>query len=529
MATNLPELRQYMAQYLDFDTLKAFSVVCKAWYLDARPILWSCFKCRPEVDSPEEYALWLETIRKNAISFRHIWYYDDMAFCVPGIREILLSQCHSLVSIRMDISARHFQDPVCGWEATLRPLIEQNRIILRQLELYLGRDLPITFLPSLLINLPHLRSLVLGTYTIMVKDLFSILDGCPSSLERLALRTSLTRNNLNKGDSVKDPDYSIPSIATPLRLKYLHIPCSYIQGAVEDILSRVAAHSLQDFEIKTSYCLRITPTVRDALWRLTSLTLKESIFHVVDERALPGFLEAIHPHQLRRVSVDMMTRECIAKLIEKQHQSLESLSVHFDNGHTGALADILATCGRLKRLTFSGWPSFVNIQTLIDPQKPWVCTELEVFEGDFGLALPEEPRDLLGRLGFNKSVDVKTFRRIEDQFMHRLGQLTNLRCLVQNISASPAVYDQLKDEGMKQQTVEWSLASGLEHLHGLVHIRTFKINDHYPRKWIGIPEMMFIKQHWQSLREMVCKDVGDMDVQEWLATEWPEMKATTPE
>jgi hypothetical protein len=38
--------------------------------------------------------------------------------------------------------------------------------------------------------------------------------------------------------------------------------------------------------------------------------------------------------------------------------------------------------------------------------------------------------------------------------------------------------------------------------------------------------MMFIKQHWYSLKEMVCNDVGEVDVQEWLATEWPELKAS---
>ncbi|KAK3806669.1 MAG: hypothetical protein J3Q66DRAFT_445260 [Benniella sp.] len=525
MATDLPELRRHIAQYLDFDTLKAFSVVCKAWYLDAQPLLWSCFKCQVPQEcsaSPEEYALWLDTIRKNA---RHICYVVYRELLSPGIREILLGQCHSLVSIRMDISARHFQDPVCGWEETLRPLLAQNRVTLRSLELHWNEYIPMTILPSLLTSLPNLRSFELFTKPMMVEDVLPILNGCPSSLERLGLYTDLIRGNeLDQGDSVNNPDYSsITAIANPLRLKFLCMPSSAIQRSMEEILSLVAVHSLQELRIETAYCLQISPIIRDALWRLTSLHVKD--WQSGDERALPGILEAIHPHQLCRVNVDSMTRECIAKLIEMQHQSLESLNVQFEEGrHTGALADILATCGRLKRLTFSCWP-FVNIQTLIDPQKPWVCTELEVFEGYFGLALPEEPRDL-GRLGFSESVDVKTFRRIEEQFMHRLGRLTNLRCLVQNISAIPAVYDQFKDEGMKQRTVEWSLASGLEHLHGLVHLRTFKILDQDPREWIGVSEMMFIKQHWQSLREMVCKDVGDMDVQEWLATEWPELKAT---
>jgi len=76
--------------------------------------------------------------------------------------------------------------------------------------------------------------------------------------------------------------------------------------------------------------------------------------------------------------------------------------------------------------------------------------------------------------------------------------------------------------------MEWSLASGLEHLHGLVNLRTLHILG-YPRKWIGVPEMMFIKQHWHSLKEMVCNDVSDIDVRKWLAAKWPELKASNRE
>ncbi|KAK3806663.1 MAG: hypothetical protein J3Q66DRAFT_374991 [Benniella sp.] len=264
-----------------------------------------------------------------------------------------------------------------------------------------------TFLPSLVASLPHLRSLEVSACTRMVEDVFSILDGCPSSLERLALDTILRRRNeLDQGDSVNNPDYpSIPSIAKPLRLKYLSMPYSAIQGTMEGILSRLAVHSLQEFDIKAAYCLRISPTIRDALWRLTSLTVQEK--QLGHEQALPGIVEAIHPHQLRRANMDRTTTECIAKLIEKQHQSLESLSAQeFDlNG--------LAFCG--------SW----NFDR---PAAAVVCTELEVFEGCVGLALPIH-RHVSGRLVSNKSVDAT---RIEEQFMRRLGRLTNLRCFVQN-------------------------------------------------------------------------------------------------
>ena len=129
MVTDIPELRHYIAQHLDLDTLKAFSLVCKAWYLDAQPILWSRFKCRvPQKcsKSPVKHAVWLDTIRKNAISFRDIHYFGDMKPPTLEIYDILLDLCHSLVSIMMCISAWQFRGPVCRWEETLRPLIEQN-------------------------------------------------------------------------------------------------------------------------------------------------------------------------------------------------------------------------------------------------------------------------------------------------------------------------------------------------------------------------------------------------------------------
>ncbi|KAF9342712.1 hypothetical protein BGX34_007775, partial [Mortierella sp. NVP85] len=227
---------------------------------------------------------------------------------------------------------------------------------------------------------------------------------------------------------------------------------------MEVILSSLAVHSLQNFQIEAAYCLQISPAVRDALWRLTSLHVRER--HLGDEQALSGILEAIHPHQLCRLNADRMTTECIAKLFEKQHQSLEFLEVQFEERHTGALADILATCGRLKNLIFWVWP-FVNIGTLINPQKPWVCTELEVFAGCFGLVLPIEPH-VPDPLVPNKSVDATS---IEEQFMLRLGRLTKLHCVMQKGRGRDIIYDPVTGEPMKKQIMKWSLASGLAHLH----------------------------------------------------------------
>jgi len=240
MVADIPELRHYIAQHLDLDALKAFSLVCKAWYLDAQPILWSHFECEvPEECSVSlvKHALWLDAIRKNAILCKHILYIGYKEPIAPEICDVLLDRCHSVVLIMMCISAWRFRGPVGCWEETLRPLIEQNSITLRQLAMHLTEDLPTAFLPSLLANLPHLRSLaIIYRNTMMMEDVFSILDGCPSSLEGFNLYANLTRrrSKLDQGDSVNDPDYSsIPSVTKPLQLKCLQMPYSDIQGTME--------------------------------------------------------------------------------------------------------------------------------------------------------------------------------------------------------------------------------------------------------------------------------------------------------
>jgi hypothetical protein len=242
----------------------------------------------------------------------------------------------------------------------------------------------------------------------------------------------------------------------------------------------------------------------------------------VIERALPGILDSIHPHQLRHVNLGSMDTRNIMTLIEQQHQSLESLSIHFMDGHEGALAEIMTTCVSLRSLNFSTQP-FVNIRTLIDAQKPWVCTRLEVFEGCFGLSPPRP----LASSDFNDNLGAMLAKQFEKLFMRRLGRLTNLRSIVQKRKPERQYfYDPVSRKWMEKRVMRWSLDSGLVHLQGLVNLQTFKVLDRGMPTGMGVPEMMFIKQHWRSLKELACSDVGGVDVQEWLANEWPELKVS---
>jgi hypothetical protein len=98
--------------------------------------------------------------------------------------------------------------------------------------------------------------------------------------------------------------------------------------------------------------------------------------------------------------------------------------------------------------------------------------------------------------------------------MQRLGQLTRLRRLVQ------------KGGFQDQDPMAWSLSSGLDHLDGLANLRTLGFSDWSLPEGIGIPEAVFMKQHWHSLEELACYEMDDGDLKEWLATEWPELELT---
>ncbi|KAK3806644.1 MAG: hypothetical protein J3Q66DRAFT_374976 [Benniella sp.] len=490
MAINLPELRQHIAQYLDSTTLEAFSLVCKAWYLDAQPILWSRFSSKaPWSPGSSEYVLWLDTIRKNADSFKHTFHDEYDEPIVPEIRDILLNRCHSLISIELNVAEVNVENACHNWEETLRPLIVQNRASLRRLHLRAidGPFMASLQLPTLMPSLLHLRTLELNVKQMTVEDLLPVLDACPISLESLNLVLGLRRSReYDEEDSATYPHHS-----TLLRLKHLRIYTSCSSGALEDVLSRLAVHSLDELLVHGIFVAWMFRPPKDALWQLTRLHLTGGIY-----RCLSELLGAIQPHQLCHVHLGWMDIKCAMQLAKQQHQSLEFLNVSFGEDEETGLSDILVKCGKLKHLVFSAHP-FVDIQVLIDPEYPWVCTELEVFEGTFGLSRTPQARFTL-IAETNRANGAGNPEQIEDRFMQRLGQLTRLRRLVQ------------KGSSLGQDIMVWSLSSGLEHLDGLVNLRTLGFDDGSLPKGIGIPEAAFMKQHWHGLKELACYEMDDV-------------------
>jgi hypothetical protein len=137
-ATDLPELRQHIARYLDLDSLKACSLVCKAWHLDFHTVLWRRFSYKvPQSlsESTGELSRWLDIASRKAYLFRHVYHKESRRAMVPEISDILLDRCHGLITIEAFVGGVKGGDPVRYWEETLRLLIEQNKVSLRRLQL----------------------------------------------------------------------------------------------------------------------------------------------------------------------------------------------------------------------------------------------------------------------------------------------------------------------------------------------------------------------------------------------------------
>ncbi|KAK3821718.1 MAG: hypothetical protein J3Q66DRAFT_427338 [Benniella sp.] len=534
-ATDLPELRQHIARHLDFAALKSCSLVCKAWHLSFHSILWEHFTCTVPKrcsESPEEYAAWIDIISKKAHLFQHIHHNEPRNIIAPDIRDILLDRCDGLITIEAIMSGVQGWVPIRYWEETLRPLIERNKVSLRRLQFRETMCLPIAslHLPSLLAGLSRLQSLDLGI-AFTTDYLLPVLEACPVSLKHLELRSNIRTGVASQEDSVVDqlspPPQSIihqkATTAPFLRLKHLGICGVRYNGTLGDILSRLAGNSLESLQVKiidSQFSFQVSPTQGDALSRLTGLhidTLNPD--HILD---IPVLLKAIPPHQLCRVHLRMMDTECAVTLSQHHYRSLESLGVIFMRGHSGALADIMATCHKLKTLDFGGEP-LTDIRTLIDPQRPWVCTELEVFQGYFGLSPPLVSNKKHGAGDMMQEDGEVASDQVENIFMQRLGQLTKLRRLMQDYDTIRYLFNGYPTEN-DRNIMTWTLSSGLRHLVDLVNLEWFEFLDLSPPAGIGIPELVFIKQHWPSLKGLACYNIGTTEVKEWLASEWPELE-----
>ncbi|KAF9360136.1 hypothetical protein BGX34_007928 [Mortierella sp. NVP85] len=548
--TDLPELRQHIARYLDLDSLKACSLVCKTWHLDFHTVLWRRLSYKVPISllvSPGALSTWLDTISRKAYLFRHVYHKGSIRAMVPEIRDILLDRCHGLIAIEAFVAGVKNGDPVRYWEETLRPLIEQNKVSLRRLELREVGSIPMTslHLPSLFSGLPRLQSLEIGM-TSTLEDLLSVLDACPTSLRCLDLRSNIQRRKIDQESSAPDQQKSLSqsivhqaanTTTPPLRLKHLGIHGICYNGTLWDILSHITAHSLESLQVNaifdSPFSLQVSSKLRDKLSRLTELRIRNR--RPKHDLIFPMLLAAIPLHQLRNLHFGTMDTEYTTMLIDQQRQSLESLDVDFVQDHAGALGDILATCSKLKSLEFGAEP-FVDIRTLVDPQKPWVCTELEVFKGSFGLSTcpfhlasnenhGAEDSKQEDEEGDEKvaTIDPVASDPVEGLFMQRVGRLTKLRRFVRSFDIMGYLFtDYTSDIG--KDIMAWTLSSGLIHLADLVNLEWLEFLEGDLPKGIGIPELVFFKQRWTSLRGLACYNMDAVEVKEWLATEWPELQ-----
>lgn len=247
----------------------------------------------------------MDTICRNANLFRHIYdiKFDERTSEVGGI---LLDRCHSLVTIEAVVDGKDSQNSCRYWEEMLWPLIERNKVSLQRLQFHVLHHsfMNTKQLPSLVACLPHLRSLGLEGQEMSVQDLLPILDACPRSLEWLNLRLDLPRMRSNRQGPIPHPHHSlINTTATSLQLKHLHIHGTFGDRTLEDILSCLVAHSLEELHITVKYPLRASSILQDALWQLTYLHLKAT--HPGPGKVV-RVLDSIQPHHLRHVNLNSL-------------------------------------------------------------------------------------------------------------------------------------------------------------------------------------------------------------------------------
>jgi len=110
----------------------------------------------------------------------------------------------------------------------------------------------------------------------------------------------------------------------------------------------------------------------------------------------------------------------------------------------------------------------------------------------------------------------------ENLFMQRLGQLTKLRRLGQVYDVVRYIFNDYPT-GIDKDIMAWTLSSGLRHLADLANLEWLEFYGLDLPPGVGISELVFIKQHWPNLKGLSCYNIGAIEVQQWLASEWPEL------
>lgn len=516
----LPEVRIIVSQYLDFTSRKACALVSKAWHADFRPSVWERVFIPGLMDrarTKEDKRALLTSVRNNIHCIKQYSYsayseysYQDVFY---ELHQLFLDQCHSLVSI--EVATRYSS----YWE-TFLALIKQNKQDLRYLHLQaegqVERHWTDRQVHTLLAGHSNLRRLTLNCVS-TISGLIQALAACPS------LRELLVRNHLGPDrydcyeegvgrrlinyDDIKD----LPQLATHnLQTLDLNSCADDELGSLLATCPKIDSLSLR-IGLLTSHNLLAT-MASHPLYSLCTLKLR----YYDGMPKIKSILAAFPPHQLHDVSLLGVEANDVQQLVECQHKSLMAIDIHSIRWWPyQEVLTLLASCPLLKTITVTT-NSVVDIRYLIS--RPWICSNLEVFEIALGLDRASADLELLSHASVEKE-EVAPGRdeceQAEMVFLKQLGQLTKLRDLTFNHchqdSKEPA-----------QSCLTWRLSRGLGSLAGLSQLERLQLGrgPFLP----GIAEVEFMKAHWQNLWQLGCERPNSDEMQGWMQESWPSMK-----
>ncbi|KAG0259806.1 hypothetical protein DFQ27_003890 [Actinomortierella ambigua] len=535
---DISELRIHIATFLDSTDHKACMLVCKAWYMDLLPVLWgrSTFYAGKFMDcAPEDRPVRLEVLRTCAPWIKDLFlHYHGIAVTHDlrtSLMDAVVQGCRSLevVSLPLHLKAGH-----AALYRSAIGMLELNATTLQRVTLLISRSplndgitIPDLALHRTLSTFPHLRYLELDC-CILIKDVILILESC-TKLETLALarhrktlysERSPSPSNVVMDNAEGDRYRQWLSTLSTLSLRHLHIGAACIDWDLGTLLAR--CRLLESLYLTAIYDQAI-PMVKEALQGSRCFPLLTRFGFNIGN--MPDFqrhlvIQSFPPQQLREAYLYLFSKTDIHLMVKQQHETLETITCHSFSDRTGlAIARILHDCKRLRKLTFNAGRlnSFVDIRRSL--AQPWRCPLLEEMDVPFELDTRcTDPYTL--QMGSAEKRAVAPGQDEKEQaeilFMKRLGAQSHLKRL--------RLYSGF-DRDRKRTYMQWSLATGVEHLAGLSRLERLDF-DHQVLP-LGVTELQFLKGHWVSLKELQCGSIHLPEIRRWLNQEWPELRVIT--
>ncbi|KAF9159797.1 hypothetical protein DFQ26_006183 [Actinomortierella ambigua] len=568
-----PELALLIAQHLTTADQKACTLVCKSWYANYVPIVWSTLRLPPprrlRADSLVTDALArtrAAVLRKHVHHIRYLHWpllrnpKDDNS-CEDELYQIVAQECRSqlreihasigcqqhfdvytaLVDANPDLQALDIHvdmqtrthDDFCFMLARLAPKSPR----LQHLSLSCGK-LPTSWLVQLLACLPRLKSLHLRRRwehfsKASVPGLTCIIPTVPSdqisfqSLKRLVLEQ----------ETIDDEMVSLLNQCP--NLEHLHI--RYL-GLIK--ASQEALDQLQKNLPRLRSC---TLRVPRGSWMYYSI---ETILKALPKQSI---------RELNILSGPITEMVFVADHFSARLEHLTFHSTPWYDGEFKGLSIILSNCRALKSLVVQSHnPIDVRHQLLgVRPRlfhiNRWACTQLEVLRIplylDRGDCLTDDPprhmedipifpeppgvdaykmdSDEMGmNIGKKKKGSIKAGKswrdwvKTERLLMQRLGDLIHLRELDFSTECCR------RGKKMNRTCLTWSLENGLVYLAGLSKLE--RLHRGRGRFLQELPELRWMQQHWPNLRELTCAPIPeDPPYRQWLRDHMPSLKIVT--